>query len=155
MSRGRAVSLACATLAAMLGCVLCLPLRADDPSPELPKLKSGWPALNYPEEARRQNQPGRVLVVFEISPQGHVLDPRITSAEPQGVFDAAVLAYVHALEFDVPGDWEASGGAHQEFYFGFVFRLRPCREPCEELLPFPADRSIIVTGQAPGSAPGH
>jgi len=85
-------------------------------------------------------------VEFAISAKGRVTDFAVTSAEPPGVFDSVVTAYVRALQFDVPSDWEASGGAAHKFHFGFVFLLRPCRDggPCQELEPLPADQSFTV-----------
>jgi TonB family protein len=149
-------SLAACCLAALLTGVPGPAAHADEAAPSLPEVKIPWPALYYPDTARQANQQGRVLVEFEISPQGRVLEPIVSSAEPQGVFDSTALAYVRELVFDVPDDWEALGDSHYKFYFGFVFRLRPCQAPhCSELIPFPADRSLTVTGKALGAGPAH
>jgi TonB family protein len=140
-------------LAAAFICVVCFPLHAEEAEAlKLPKVKDyhgqdSW----YPAPAQRLGQQGRVLVEFKISSKGRVVDLRIASAEPQGVFDSTVKKYMRALEFDVPGDWEASGGTNHKFHFGFVFRLQSCPGAVSrvEPVPFPADyRHITVTGSA-------
>jgi TonB family protein len=145
-------------LAVML-CVFGAFSPADEaPSPKLPALKkSGLPALFYPAPARRLSQQGRVLVEFAISPKGRVVDASVTSADPRGVFDDTAISYVRALEFDVPADWESSGGPNHRYHFSFVFLFRPCLDttPCEELAPLPADRSVTVTTPPLAPAPGH
>ena len=118
---------------------------------ELPRLKTPAPTAEYyPFRAVQLNQEGRVLVEFKISQKGRVSALAVTLAEPSGAFDAAALHYVHDLQFDVPIDWEASGGMDQSFHFGFIFLLRPCQVtgPCEELAPYAADRSFWII-QAP------
>lgn len=133
---------------AILSFMLGLSSQADEvASPKLPQLVRPID-LYYPEPARRLNQQGRVLVEFQISRKGRAVDATIVSAEPQKVFDRVVTEYMRAVEYSVPGDWEASGGSHHKYRISFVFLLRPCREgePCEEPAGFPADTSVTVTG---------
>lgn len=118
----------------------------------LPKLKSSEPtADSYPPAARRLGVQGRVLVEFTISPRGRVGSAPIVvmALEPEGqiILREAALSYLRSAEFDVPSDWEASGGPRHKFRFSFVFLLRPCREagPCEEPAPyFGADRWFTI-----------
>ena len=137
---------------AVLLCVFGAAVCAVGSKPlKLPHLKTPAPtAANYPLRAARLNQEGRVLVEFKISQKGRVSALAVTLAEPSGAFDAAALHYVRDLQFDVPTDWEASGGMDQSFHFGFIFLLRPCQVtgPCEELAPYTADRSFWII-QAP------
>ena len=146
-------SFATGCLAVLLGGMSCLLAHADETAPALPEVRKPWPPLYYPDKARQANQQGRALVEFEISPQGRVLEPMVTSSDPQGTFDSTALDYVRELVFEVPADWEASGAAHFKFYFGFVFLLRPCQAPCREPEPYPADRSLMVTGKPLGTPP--
>jgi TonB family protein len=147
MPHSRILRLSSYCVAVMLSCIFCSPLQADDAEgAKLPKFKPG--ALGYyPNAALRLSQQGRVLVEFEISPEGRAVDLTITSSEPQGVFDKTVTMYVLGGQFDVPSDWETSGGTHRRYHMSFLFLLRPCRAtgPCEELAPFPADGSVTVT----------
>jgi TonB family protein len=151
------VLLACC-LAAGLSSALCSSSRADQvDSPKLPKSKPSAAGVFYPEKARRLNQQGRVLVEFAVSSKGRVVDTAIVSSEPRGAFEDAVKAYMKSVEFDVPRDWEASGGSQHKYHFSFVFILRPCREtvPCEEPAPFEADGAIKVTGSSLPPPPTH
>lgn len=110
----------------------------------------------YPSPARRLSQEGRALVAFKVSSTGRAVDIRVSAAEPKGVFDKAAIAFMRAVEFDVPGDWEPSGGAHRELTFALVFRLQPCpgAQPREKLVPFPADyQPVIITGSVICPAP--
>jgi TonB family protein len=132
----------------VFGAAVC----ADGTEPlDLPHLKTPAPtAAYYPFRAVQLNQEGRVLVEFKISQKGRVSELAVTLAEPSHAFDAAALHYVHDLQFDVPIDWEASGGTNQSFHFGFIFLLRPCQAtgPCEEPALYSADRSFWII-QAP------
>jgi protein TonB len=48
----------------------------------------------YPTAAQARGVRGRVEVEFTVTPAGTVENPRVVSAEPRGVFDAAALAAV-------------------------------------------------------------
>jgi TonB family protein len=111
----------------------------------------------YPAQALRLNQQGRALVEFSISARGRTSDVAIVSAEPPGIFDSTVAKFVRELQFDVPGNWMASGGPQHKYHLSFVFLLRPCRDPtpCDQIASFPADDTYTVT-TAPLPAPsGH
>ena len=136
---------------------LCPAVHSDEPQPQpIPHTKNSS-GLFYPAVARRLSQQGRVLVEFEISPKGQVVGLAVLSAEPQGMFDPAVTRYVQALQFDVPGDWEASGGTHHKYRLSFVFLLRPCTPsgPCQELEQFPADMPFKITTEPLPPPPGR
>jgi TonB family protein len=143
------VSRSCAcSLAAILGFALCLPSHAEQAdSFKLPPHILSLHGTFYPDSARRLNQQGRVLVEFAISSQGRAIDPSIVTAEPQGIFEQAAQSYVNALAFEVPADWDASGGSRHRFRLSVVFALRPCPEkaPCGEPAQFPADASVKLT----------
>jgi len=53
----------------------------------------------YPEEARSAGVEGKVVVRYDISTEGAVINARVASAEPPGVFDAAALATVRAWKY--------------------------------------------------------
>jgi TonB family protein len=147
-------------LAAILLLALAFSLQAEEPVvPKLPTLKSPHSVVGlfYPERAVRLGQQGRVLVEFAISPKGRPVDVAVTAAEPQGVFNDTVTSYIRALQFDVPTDWEASGAARVKYHISFVFLLRPCREgvPCDDIVQFPADSSVMITRPPLAPAPKH
>lgn len=65
---------------------------ADDSTDGLQPLIAGVP--EYPEAARARGVRGSVEVEFTVTPAGTVESPRVVSAEPRNVFDAAALAAV-------------------------------------------------------------
>ncbi|RXR01462.1 TonB family protein [Pseudoxanthomonas composti] len=54
----------------------------------------------YPEEAARARIEGRVVVLVDVTPDGHVAAATIETSQPAGVFDAAVLKAVRGWTFD-------------------------------------------------------
>src|SRR5215469_1057322 len=158
MTRTPGSSLPALCVATMLACVLGSGLQAEDTA-TLPKLRNADSvAFFYPAAARKLNQQGRVLTQFGISGKGRVVDLQVISAEPPGVFEGAVTNYLRSADFDVPSDWEASGGLGRRYRLGFVFLIRPCRStiPCEEVQPYQTDlRPVIVTSTPLASGSGH
>jgi TonB family protein len=66
--------------------------EADTDDGGLEPLIAGVP--EYPEAARARGLRGVVEVEFTVTPAGTVENPRVVSAEPRNVFDAAALAAV-------------------------------------------------------------
>lgn len=54
---------------------------------------------NYPAQARRQHIEGWVKVEFTVTTVGTVANPRIVAAEPDGIFDSAVLSAIAKWKF--------------------------------------------------------
>ena len=141
----------------LVGLLRLTTLHAADAEPLTPPKPFKAPSgAFYPDSARRLGQEGRVLAAFKISTAGRVVDLRIAAAEPKGVFNSKVADYMRGLEFAVPADWEATGGAHHEYTISFVFRLSVCpgSTPREEPVQFQADyQPIIFTGSVICPAP--
>ena len=108
--------------------------------------------LGYPAPARRLNQQGRILVEFSISPTGQLTDAELIAAEPQGFFGTARLEELRRWRFDVPSDWESSGGNRQRFRLSVVFALKPCPGGPNCVAPVAYDADLKVTISA-GSIP--
>lgn len=53
----------------------------------------------YPAEARAAGVEGQVVVRYDITPEGRVVNVAVVSAEPQGVFEEAALAAVFTWRF--------------------------------------------------------
>lgn len=53
----------------------------------------------YPAKALKENIEGRVIVQFDVSSKGKVINPRIVSAEPKEHFDKAVLSAIKRFRF--------------------------------------------------------
>ena len=81
------------SLRCLCGVILSLALGtslADEASaPKLPKiLKQRRDADWYPDALRLKQQEGRVLVEFQISPEGQAVKVDIVSSEPRRAFDS-------------------------------------------------------------------
>lgn len=55
--------------------------------------------FGYPANAKAARTEGEVRVRFDITAEGQVVNARIESAEPPGVFDVAALAYVQGRRY--------------------------------------------------------
>lgn len=53
----------------------------------------------YPADARSAGIEGEVVVRYDVSAEGQVVNARVESAEPAGVFDQAALATVRSWKF--------------------------------------------------------
>ena len=56
----------------------------------------------YPDEAREAEVGGFVVVVYDVTVEGRVMNARIVESEPAGVFDEAALATVRSWRFNAP-----------------------------------------------------
>ena len=57
-------------------------------------------SLVYPAEAKEQGIEGEVTVEYDINADGTVSNVRVIAAQPSGVFEEAVLAYVRTWVFE-------------------------------------------------------
>ena len=56
----------------------------------------------YPAQAKAQGLQGDVVVRYNVTAQGMVVDAEVISSEPPGVFDAAALDAVNSWRFNAP-----------------------------------------------------
>ena len=68
-------------------------------SPSRPPQFIGGVDLVYPEEAKAQGVQGRVVVRYDVTADGSVVNAVIEVSEPPGVFDQAALAAVRSWRF--------------------------------------------------------
>ena len=54
----------------------------------------------YPEAAQREGVEGEVVVVYDVDTDGRVVNARVISSNPPGVFDNAALAAVRSWRFN-------------------------------------------------------
>ena len=66
---------------------------------ERPPRLEGGADLVYPAEARADGVEGRVVVRYDVTREGRVVNAAVVSAEPSGVFEAAALAAVSTWRF--------------------------------------------------------
>jgi protein TonB len=87
------------------------PEEQAEPEPEAPPLPSVFQDIkpvrkvkpNYPPEAEAQHIQGHVRVRLSVNTDGDVADVQILQAEPQGVFEEAVLEAVRQYKFKRDG----------------------------------------------------
>lgn len=80
----------------------------------------------YPEHAQRKGIEGRVMLEFDITPDGRADSVR-TLLDENGLAKDAV-AYLKRIRFQTPGDWAATG-ALRHWRQGFVYCLYPGDQP--------------------------
>lgn len=143
------------TWLALASAIVLYPISAlsdDQPSFKLPAhhmLQGAPPAGMYPMQAARLQQQGRVLVQFDISPEGRATGVAIIASEPTGVFDRSALSIVNAWKFDLPSDWSGSDASMHHYTFSVIYHLGPCpsTNSCDGIDAFPADAATVVTLQ--------
>ncbi len=60
------------------------------------------PAPSYPRKALRLAKEGYVIVEFDVSPDGDVMDPFILEGEPAGLFDRAAMKSIRKWIYQPP-----------------------------------------------------
>lgn len=56
----------------------------------------------YPPQAKSQQIEGEVVVAYDVSIAGQVVNATVVSSDPAGLFDAAALAAVRTWRFNAP-----------------------------------------------------
>jgi len=85
----------------VLLCVICASLSACASGSRPLQLLSGAGPI-YPSEARAAGVEGRVVVAYDVTVDGRVINARVVQAEPPGIFDAAALTAVRSWRFNAP-----------------------------------------------------
>ena len=60
------------------------------------------PGLKYPRRAERLGVEGYVIVGFDLSAEGELIDLRVVESQPRLMFDKAALKFVEGMGFEVP-----------------------------------------------------
>ena len=60
------------------------------------------PKLKYPRRAQRLDVEGFVMVGFDLSKDGEVLDLRVIESQPRLMFDKSALKFVGGFQFSMP-----------------------------------------------------
>jgi TonB family protein len=99
-----------------------------DAVPLLPPIKK--PAdlrIEYPPSSWRAGEEGSAVISFGIEATGKTRNVEIVSATFQRLGQAAQGHFRHTL-FDVPPDWDTSGGADRSFQLTVYFKLGSCED---------------------------
>ena len=115
---------------ALIGCLLCLlatpsfaaSVRGTLPSGDLVDIEIvKTPKLKYPRRAQRLDVEGFVLLGFDLSKDGEILDLRVIESQPRLVFDKSAMKFVSGFEFAVP---EEDGNTVPATNISFRVRFR-------------------------------
>lgn len=60
------------------------------------------PSLKYPRRAERLGVEGYVIVGFDLSEEGELIDLRVIESQPRLMFDKSALKFVEGMGFEVP-----------------------------------------------------
>ena len=91
---------------AVVSCILCLTTITSHAASVKGTLPSGdrveieilkTPKLKYPRRAERLGVEGFVLVGFDLSEEGEVLDLRVIESQPRLMFDKSAMKFVQGL----------------------------------------------------------
>ena len=63
---------------------------------------SKTPKLKYPRRAERLGVEGYVIVGFDLSDEGELVDLRVIESQPRLMFDKSALKFVEGMKFEVP-----------------------------------------------------
>ena len=115
---------------ALIGCLLYLlatpsfaaSVRGTLPSGDLVDIEIvKTPKLKYPRRAQRLDVEGFVLLGFDLSKDGEILDLRVIESQPRLVFDKSAMKVVSGFEFALP---EEDGNAVPATNISFRVRFR-------------------------------
>jgi len=115
---------------ALIGCLLCLlatpsfaaSVRGTLPSGDVVDIEIvKTPKLKYPRRAQRLNVEGYVLLGFDLSKDGEILDLRVIESQPRLVFDKSAMKFVSGFELAVP---EEDGNTVPATNISFRVRFR-------------------------------
>jgi TonB family protein len=60
------------------------------------------PNLKYPRRAERLGVEGYVVIGFDLSADGELIDLRVIKSDPRFMFDKAALKFVEGMKFAIP-----------------------------------------------------
>lgn len=115
---------------ALIGLLLCLlatptfaaSVRGTLPSGDVVDIEIvKTPKLKYPRRAQRLDVEGFVLLGFDLSKDGEVLDLRVIESQPRLMFDKSAMKFVSGFEFAMPNE---DGNAVPATNISFRVRFR-------------------------------
>ena len=117
---------------AVVSCILCLTTITSHAASVKGTLPSGdrveieilkTPKLKYPRRAERLGVEGFVLVGFDLSEEGEVLDLRVIESQPRLMFDKSAMKFVQGFRFSIPEeDGDAVSATDIKFRVGFKLK---------------------------------
>jgi TonB family protein len=109
---------------------------------KLPKAKLLPMATDpYPEQGKRRNLQGRVLVEFAIDPRGAPVSVTISQADADPVLQAGALKLMRAMRYDV-----TSAGFDAAESLPFRLTIKFCLPDCTGIATFPDSEELTIRG---------
>jgi TonB family protein len=102
------------------------PAAEPQSPPVLPKVKSLGKGIYYPDQAKRLEAQGRILLAFEINVRGRATRINIESAEASKLLSDSAVAILKELVFELPAAPAAAVVGSLQYRMSFVFELEPC-----------------------------
>lgn len=128
------------------------PAEASPPHLTLPKIASRQ-GIHYPDAARVRGLEGKVLIAFDITPEGRPTNGALIDSDDD-LFTKAATEYLANLRFEVPhGDTVPGSSFVGRYRIGFVFCLPP--SSLDDTFAVPAVPIVISGFRIPGSPIKH
>ena len=110
----------------------------------MPKVKSLGKGIYYPDQAKRLEAQGRILLGFQINDRGRATRISIESAEASKILSDSAVAILKEFVFERPAAPASAAVGSEQYRMSVVFEL----EPCGGLQHFdvPKDARISVCG---------
>jgi TonB family protein len=149
----RACAIVCLALLGSL-CMSYRTLAQEEPAavsqspPVMPKVKSLGKGIYYPDQAKRLEAQGRILLGFKINDRGRTTGISIESAEASKILSDSAVAILKELVFELPAAPASAVSGSQQYRMSFVFELTPCGHL--QHFDVPEDARISVCGSRLG-----
>jgi TonB family protein len=111
--------------------------------PVLPKVKSRG-TIYYPDQAKRLNAQGRILLGFNIDDRGRAAEIKIESAEGIKILSDSAVTILKSLVFELPAAPVSAALGSEQYRMSVVFELAPCGKL--QHFDVPKDARISVCG---------
>src|ERR1700732_974087 len=118
--------------------------RSAQSLPVMPKVKSLGRGIYYPDQAKRLEAQGRILLGFQINDRGRATRISVESAEASKILSDSAVAILKEMAFEQPAAPASAVVGSEQYRLSVVFEL----EPCGGLQHFdvPKDARISVCG---------
>jgi TonB family protein len=112
--------------------------------PVMPKVTSHGKGIYYPDQAKRLEAQGRILLGFQINDRGRATRISIESAEASKLLSDSAVTILKEMVFERPATPASAVVGSEQYRMSIVFEL----EPCGGLQHFdvPKDARISVCG---------
>ena len=94
-----------------------------------PMVKSLGKGIYYPDQAKRLEAQGRILLGFQINDRGRATRISIESAEASKILSDSAVAILKEFVFERPAAPASAAAGSEQYRISVVFELEPCGGP--------------------------